>query len=143
MNRPPAGVIALALFFAFGAAMSLLAGLALLLPNSALQDIWRLNPQGQVGLAALGSGAILLMLVVGVACGLSAVGLWRGATWGRAVALTVLAVNLLGDAGNALVRGDLRTLIGVPIGAALIAYILLNGTVRAYFAPRPRSLTSA
>ena len=63
--------------------------------------------------------------------------------WGRAVALTVLAVNLLGDAGNALVRGDLRTLIGVPIGAALIAYILLNGTVRAYFAPRPRSLTSA
>ncbi len=123
--------------------MSLLAALALLFPGSTLQNVWRLNPQAQVGLAALGSGAILLMLVVSVACGLSAVGLWRGATWGRAVALTVLAVNLLSDAGNALVRGDLRTLIGVPIGAALIAYILLNGTVRAYFAPRPRSLTSA
>jgi len=136
-------VIWLALFFTFGAAMSLLAALALLLPGSVLQNVWRLNPEAQVGLAALGSWAVVLMLVVSVACGLSAVGLWRGATWGRVAALTVLAVNLFGDAGNALVRGDLRTLIGVPIGAALIAYLLLNRRVRAYFAPRPRSLTSA
>ncbi len=113
------------------------AGVPMLLPGSALQNVWRLNPQAQVGLGALGSWAIVLMLVVSVACGLSAVGLWRGATWGRAAALTVLTVNLLGDAGNALVRGDLRTLIGVPIGAALIAYLLLNRRVRAYFAPRP------
>ena len=136
-------MIALALFFTFGAAMSLLAALALLLPNSALQNIWRLNPQAQTGLATLGSWATVLMLVVSVGCGLSAVGLWRGAGWGRVFALTVLAVNLLGDAANALVRGDLRTLIGVPIGAGLIAYILLNARVRAYFASRPRSLTSA
>ena len=133
-------MIALALFFAFGAAMSLLAALALLFPGSTLQNVWRLNPQAQVGLAARGSGAILLMLVVSVACGLSAVGLWRGATWGRAVALTVLAVNLLSDAGNALVRGDLRTLIGVPIGAALIAYILIEWDSSCVFrsaAPQP------
>ena len=62
-------MIALALFFAFGAAMSLLAALALLFPGSTLQNVWRLNPQAQVGLAALGSGAILLMLVVSVATG--------------------------------------------------------------------------
>ena len=123
--------------------MSLLAALALLLPNSALQNVWRLNPQAQAGLTALGSWATVLMLVVSVACGLSAVGFWRGAGWGRVVALVVLAVNLIGDAANALVRGDLRTLIGVPIGGALIAYILLNRRVRAYFAPRPRSLTGA
>ena len=123
--------------------MSLLAALALLLPNSALHNVWRLNPQAHAGLAALGPWAIALMFVVSVACGLAAAGLWRGAGWGRAVALTVLAVNLAGDAGNALVRGDLRTLIGVPIGAALIAYLLLNRRVRDYFRSADRSLTSA
>ena len=123
--------------------MSLLAALALLLPRSALEAIWRLNPQAHAGLASLGAWAIALMLLVSLACGLAAVGLWSGASWGRAVALTVLAVNLLGDAGNALVRGDLRTLIGVPIGAALIAYLLLNRRVRDYFRSADRSLTSA
>ena len=122
--------------------MSLLAALALLLPNSALHNVWRLNPQAHAGLAALGAWAIALMFVVSVACGLAAVGLRRGAGWGRAVALTVLTVNLLGDAGNAF-RGDLRTLIGVPIGAALIAYLLLNRRVRDYFRSADRSLTSA
>ena len=135
--------MALALFFAFGTAMSLLAALALLLPNSGLQHVWRLNSQAHAGLAALGSWAIALMFVVSVACGLAAVGLWRGAGWGRAVALTVLAVNLLGDAGNALVRGDVRTLIGIPIGAALIAYLLLNRRVRDYFRSADRSRTRA
>jgi hypothetical protein len=41
-------------------------------------------------------------------------------------------VNLIGDAGNAAVRGDLRTLIGLPIGGALIAY-LLSPRVRRQF----------
>jgi hypothetical protein len=35
----------------------------------------------------------------------------------------VLAVNLLGDTLNAIVRHDLRTLIGLPIGGALILYL--------------------
>jgi hypothetical protein len=31
---------------------------------------------------------------------------------------------LLGDALNALVRADWRTLIGLPIGGAMLAYLL-------------------
>ncbi len=116
--------------------MSFVAALALLLPDSGLQTMWRFNPQAQIGLAALGSWAIVLMLAVSGACGVAAVGLWRGAAWGRAAALTVLAVNLIADIGNAFYRGDLRTLIGVPIAAVLIGYLLLNERVRAYFAPR-------
>ena len=116
--------------------MSLLAALALLFSNSALRTVWRLNPQAHAGLTALGTWGIVLMLGISVACGAAAIGLWRGAGWGRAVALTVLAINLLGDAGNALFRDDPRTLIGVPIGALLIAYLLLNVRIRAYFSPR-------
>jgi hypothetical protein len=139
LNRPPAGVLALSLFFAFGTTMSLLAALALLFPSSALQAVWRLNPQAHTGLAALGSWAIGLMLLVSIACALASVGLWRGAAWGRAIALIVLIANLLGDTGNALFRGDLRTLVGVPIGAALIAYLLLNRRIRTYFGRRSLS----
>lgn len=68
--------------------------------------------------------AVLLMLVVGTACGLAAIGLARGARWGQTLALAVLALNLAGDLIGAGVRRDPRTLIGVPIGGAMIAYLL-------------------
>jgi hypothetical protein len=63
------------------------------------------------------------MGTVSLACGLAALGLWRRARWGYRLALAILTVNLLGDVGNALFRGDPRTLVGLPIGAGLIAYL--------------------
>jgi hypothetical protein len=42
----------------------------------------------------------------------------------RALAIGILAANLVGDSMNALVRHDPRTLIGMPIGGAMIAYLL-------------------
>jgi uncharacterized membrane protein (DUF2068 family) len=72
------------------------------------------------------------MLVVATACALSAVGLWIRARWGQRLALVLLAVNLVGDTTNAFLRGDLRTLIGLPIAGALIAY-LLSARVRSHF----------
>lgn len=68
--------------------------------------------------------AVLLMLVVGTAYGLAAIGLARGARWGQTFALAVLALNLAGDLIGAGVRRDPRILIGVPIGGAMIAYLL-------------------
>ncbi len=46
----------------------------------------------------------------------------------------VLVTNLLGDLGNAIGRGDYRTLIGLPIGGALICY-LYSRRVRDVFGP--------
>jgi len=65
---------------------------------------------------------------------LSALGLWIRARWGHRFAVAVVAVNLVGDTMNAVVRGDLRTLIGLPIGGALIVY-LLSAKVRRQFTP--------
>jgi hypothetical protein len=76
-----------------------------------------------------------LMLAVSVACALSGRGLWIRAPWGHRMALGVLGVNLIGDAASALLRGDPRTLIGLPIGGGLIAY-LLSARVRDQFEPR-------
>jgi hypothetical protein len=58
------------------------------------------------------------------ACCFAAVGLWSRARWGYQLALLLLGINLVGDVSNALIRGDLRTLIGLPIGGLLIAYLL-------------------
>ncbi len=118
------GINLLAIFFAFGVAMCALTIVLLLFPGTRLDSVWRLNPAAQQALTSMGSWAALLMLAVGAACALAAIGLVRGARWGRQVAIGVLAVNLIGDVIGAAVRQDPRTLIGVPISGAMIAYLI-------------------
>jgi hypothetical protein len=114
----------LAAFFVFGAFMSALACVALLLPGGVLEPMWQLNPESHQALVSLGTAGIWLMAVVSAACAASAAGLRSLSLWGHRLALFVLAVNLAGDVANAIFRHDLRTLIGVPIGGLLIAYLL-------------------
>jgi hypothetical protein len=122
--RRPVGITVLSLFFAFGATMAAVSCIALLFPGSVLEPMWRLNPPAKEGFTQLGAWAPLLMAVVSIACATAALGLWRGAIWGWRVALSVLVVNLLGDAGNVAIRHDWRTIIGLPVGGAMIAYLL-------------------
>lgn len=132
MQGLPAGIIALSGFFGFGAAVSGLTCLALLFPGGGLEPMWRLNPQAHAAFLQMDGWAIVLMAAVCLACALAARGLWIRARWGYRLALGVLVVNLVGDMANAFLRGDLRTLIGLPIGGALIAY-LLRARVRSMF----------
>jgi uncharacterized membrane protein (DUF2068 family) len=118
------GLRALAVFFVFGALASGLAGFTLLIPRTPLEVIWRLNPAGHRDLQTLGVWAGLLMATVSVACAGAARGLWIRARWGRGLAIVLLAVNLTGDVLAAIVRHDARILIGIPIGLALIAWLL-------------------
>jgi hypothetical protein len=95
----------------------------LLFPGVALDSLWRLNPEAHAAFQWIGQLSILLMAIVGVACALAAIGLVRNAKWGRWLGILILAVNLVGDFSNALVRHDFRTLIGVPIAGAMIFYL--------------------
>lgn len=115
------------IFFAAGALICSLVMLALAFPGGLLDRIWRLRPGVQVEFQEFGTWAIALMAVVGAACGLSAFGLARRAEWGRRLAIGVLTVNLVGDTFNAVFRGDLRTLIGLPIGGLIIWYLASEG----------------
>ena len=133
--RRPVGLTLLTAFFVFGALMAFLAFLGLLLSGGFLEPVWRLNPDAHRALTELGAWGMLLMAVVAIACALVAVGLWIQAQWGRRLAVGILAINLLGDVMNAVTRGDLRTLIGIPIGGAMIYYLLKSRT-RAQFAVR-------
>jgi hypothetical protein len=86
--------------------------------------LWRLNPRTREGFAAMGVWAVLLMGVVCVACGSAALGLLRCKRWGYRTALVILTINLAGDTTNAVVAHDWRTLIGLPIGGFMIAYLI-------------------
>lgn len=132
-QRPSIGVAAMAVFFAFGTSMAALSCLALLFPSDTADRVWRLNPQAHAAFLAMGPWAIALLAVLAVMCAVTAVGLWIGTRWGLRLAVLVLGVNLIGDVGNALIRHDYRTLIGLPIASLFIAY-LLSRRVRNQFA---------
>jgi hypothetical protein len=117
------GLIVLVGFFAFGAVIAGLTVVMLLAPGSWADAVWRLKPSAQSDFRALGAGAVALMLAVTLACAGAAVGLWRGRRWGYWLAVGVLATNLVGDLTNALLRHDWRTLIGIPVGGAMLLYL--------------------
>jgi len=130
-------VIWLALFFGFGALAAGMSAVSLAFPGSPLEAMWRLNPTARADLAQLGAWAVVLMAAVSTACGAAAIGLWRGWPSGRRLAIALLLVNLAGDLLNALVRGDLRALIGLPIGGAMLWYLLSRGAPSAAGAALP------
>ncbi|HEX9800612.1 MAG TPA: hypothetical protein VGC00_10645 [Thermoanaerobaculia bacterium] len=132
MNRHARGLAALALFFLVGGIASLAAGLSLLVPGSFLEPMWRLNPRGREGLAALGGWGVTLMLTVSAACGAAGAGLWRERRWGYRVAVGLLVAHLVGDIVTVALGIEPRAAIGIPIVAVLLAYLGSRG-VRARF----------
>jgi hypothetical protein len=128
----PGGVTALSLFFVFGATMSGLTAFLLSFPGTFLDAAWQLNPRAHEGFASMGGWAVVLMIAVCAACTTAAIGLWRCERWGYLTAVTVLAINLAGDTLNAFVAHDWRTLIGLPVGGVMIAYLV---TRRRRFVP--------
>jgi hypothetical protein len=117
----------LVIFFAAGALICFVTVLALAFPGGFLEPVWRLKPEARVDFQKIGSWSIALMALVGTACGLTAVGLARQAEWGRRLAIGILAVNLVGDTLNAILRHDPTTLIGLPIGGLMIYYLIRKG----------------
>ena len=136
MTRPPGGLVALSSFFGFGAIVAGTTCLALLFPVRERAVVWRLNPEAHAAFQTMGSWAIVLMCCVAAACSLAATGLWNRTQWGHRLAIAILLVNMIGDLGNAIVRGDLRTLIGIPIAAAMIGYLVTPGIRRSLVATK-------
>ena len=123
MTRP-AGVIALAFFFALSTLISFTAALALLVPDTALDRVWSLNPVAHEAFLDSGPWGTALLFAVSAACALAAAGLWLGRTWGRRLAIGVMVVNMVGAFGNVFFRGDARSLVGLPIAGVLTAYLM-------------------
>jgi hypothetical protein len=132
-DRRPLGVTALGVFFAAGTIPAAASALALARPGAWSEAMWRLKPEAPAEFARLGPLAIPLMVAVAAACAGAALGLWTRRRWGRRLGVGLLTVNLVGDTLNAALWGDWRTLIGLPVGGAMLAY-LLSARVRRWFA---------
>ncbi len=117
----------LAIFFGAGALICFVTMLALAFPGGFLEPVWRLKPEARIEFQQIGRWSIALMAVVGIGCGLAAIGLAINAEWGRRFAIGILTVNLVGDTLNAILRRDPITLIGLPIGGLMIWYLISKG----------------
>ncbi len=121
---PPAlGLYLLTAFFTAGAAAATVTAALIVWPGTRMDVIWHLNPDAQRAFQMMGSPALPLMVLVAFACAAAALGIYRRRLWGYTTACLLLVVNLLGDLGNAVLRQDLRTLIGLPIGGAILWYL--------------------
>ncbi len=137
-RKLPVGIRLLVAFFVFGAVACTITVTALLFAGGVFDQVWWLNPDAHAEFLRIGRfWSVLLMITVGTACGGAAFGLARSAEWGRRLAIAILSVNLIGDSINALVRQDSRTLIGLPIGGAMIFYLLRSAK------PAPQVTTPA
>jgi predicted membrane protein DUF2127 len=116
-----------AAFFAFGATMCTLTISLLLFPGSVLDSLWRFNPDARRAFESSGYWSVVLMLTVGTACLSAAIGLWRVRPWGIWLAVIILSINILSDLTNVFVRHDYRALVGVPVGGAMIFFLLTYG----------------
>ncbi|HEU0207992.1 MAG TPA: hypothetical protein VFQ78_03350 [Candidatus Udaeobacter sp.] len=112
----------LSAFFAFGTTMCALTIILLVFPGTPLDLLWRLNPDAHQAFRSFGVWSIILMLLVGISCGVAAVGVAKGRIWAVRMAILILCVNVIGDLVNTF-RGDRRALIGVPISGAMILYL--------------------
>src|SRR5947207_763510 len=95
-SRPPL-ITGLSVFLALGALIASIAAVSLLFPGGFLEPLWQLNPRARPAFSVIGLWAPLLLGVVSVACAVAAVGLWRGRSWGRWLAMALLLINLVSD----------------------------------------------
>lgn len=137
-KRRPAGITALAIFSALSAVISSTSALSLVWRHGPLEPMWRINPRALTGFVAMGVWAPRLLVVVGVGCAATAIGLWQCRRWAHRLALVGLATNLVGDVTSSVLGTDRRAVFGIPIALALMAY-LLRPTVRSVFARSEQS----
>ena len=132
--------MAFTIFFAFGAAVSGLAAISLLYPHSFLEPIWQIKPAARTSFASFGLWAIVLLSFVSIACGTAAIGIWRGARWAHVLAIILISINLIGDVANYLLGIEPRAIVGVPIAAAMLWYLIRHGK-RSFSGERNKDLS--
>jgi uncharacterized membrane protein (DUF2068 family) len=115
-----------------GVLASFLSAVSLTFPGSFLEPIWQLNPHARAGFDRIGYWAIILMLVVCVACILTAISLWRGLRWGYWLCLIMLTANLVGDLVSVISGNEPRAVVGIPI-VLFIIVLWMRKETREYF----------
>lgn len=134
MANVPVGVKIISVLYYIGAALSVLGGLGVIIGGSIIGDaLSQMIPFGM----ALGGIAIVVgifLIALGVLDFFIGMGLWKGQSWARIVAIVLAAVGLLmaiiGMAGGNITGNILGLLFNGIVGG----YLLLSKPVQAAFA---------
>ena len=123
LTRRSLGVFLIAIFFAIATCILLGVGMALLMPGSMLESIWKIYPARRSLLMPyrmwLGPGFLILAIFMVSA----SIGCFRRRMWGWWLAVAIFFVNGLSDAGQFIVGHFLEGGIGVAAAGAILFYL--------------------
>lgn len=94
--------------------------------------MWRLNPRAYTDLIRLGYWSVLILAPVSFLCATASIGLWRRDKWGYYIAVTLITINLLGDITNVALATEPRAVVGIPIAALILLYLLRKSTLNLF-----------
>src|SRR5271163_2499707 len=118
------GLIAMGAFLLFGATTATLAGFMLLFPGTILEPLWKLNPMAGEQLHQLGPAMAIAFLAFGAVMVVTAIGWMKRRFWAWALAVVIIASQVVGDLANAIRGQYLQGAVGVVIAGALLIYLL-------------------
>lgn len=140
-TSPFRGFQSIGVFLYFGAIMASLAGVTLVWSGTILDRLWILNPRAYNQLSTFGTAAGIAFLSLGAILAFAGMGWRHRRFWGWALALVIVATQVLANLVNAA-RGDfLKGCAGFLLSGALLCF-LLRPKVRAVFTRKPSESTS-
>jgi hypothetical protein len=123
-TKAPNGIIAVGIFLFFAAIMASLAGTTLIWRGTTLDRLWSLNPRAHKELAPHGRAAGIPFVFLGVTLAVAGVGWFKRRLWGWRLAVSISAVQVLGDLVNVFVGDLVRGGVGLIIAGVLLMYLL-------------------
>jgi hypothetical protein len=136
VNRRAFDVSLIAIFFGAATVILIAAGLALLLPGTAAEIVWRLYPARQALLMPyrewLGPGFLALSAVMAAA----SFGCFARRRWAWGLAVAIFAANGIGDIAQLAMGHVVEGGIGVAVTAAVLFYLSRAATKAAFGQPQ-------
>jgi hypothetical protein len=117
------GIVLIAVFFAVATFILVAVGGALLFPGSTLEAIWRLYPVRRALLLPYRAWLAPGFLMLAVAMASASIGCFRLRKWGWWLAVTIFAINGLGDAIQIFLGHFPEGGVGVAVAGAVLFYL--------------------
>ena len=118
------GIIAIGISLFFGASMAFLAGTTLVWRGTILDRMWAINAPAYRQLAPFGKTVGIPFLLFGATLAVAGTGWFKRRVWGWRLAVSIIAVQVLGDLVNAFMGDLVRGGVGFVIAGALLVYLL-------------------
>ncbi len=134
MKNRPLGILIVAIILFFAALMALIVGISLLVPGTALDVLWTLNPSVHVGFTQMGKILGVFLLILGIIILFTGVGMLKGQRWAWWITVIIFTANAIGDVARISMGGNdiYGGMVGILIAAGFLFY-LTRPSVKDFF----------